>query len=202
MVQDQAVDVRSTALTRPCHLLNLPPELRLIIYEALFGFKRKRNIYWDDHDGSCFFNRRKARNKHYAALLGTCQKIRDEAQPVLNQSNVPWILDTWWYRRGGREPLKHEHILQADQLQFLRQVPKVMVDITLKLNEDEGWNLLNVILASIGHGQKMKSLVFIKDDACDYEVFEDGGRLTAVTAKLRCPSSAVTIQEHGEFVDL
>ncbi|KAK5729562.1 hypothetical protein LTR17_011865 [Elasticomyces elasticus] len=201
MVQDQAIDVRRTALTQPCHLLNLPPELRLIIYEALFGCKKVRKIYCE-RDGSCFFNQQKARNKHYAALLRSCQKTRDEAQPVLNQSNEPRILDTWWYTGGNEGSLKHEHFLRVDQLQFLRQVSEVIVDVTLRLDDDEGWNLLDVILASTGYGLNIMSLVFIKDDDCDHEVFEDGGRLTAVTAKLRCPSSAVKIQEHDEFVDL
>ncbi|KAK3623490.1 hypothetical protein LTR56_021580 [Elasticomyces elasticus] len=71
-----------------CHLLELPPELRLLIYEFVYAGDFRHEIVLDsimvvsvnlssDDVG---------RFAHFAALLRTCTLIRHEAEPVLYEA--------------------------------------------------------------------------------------------------------------------
>ncbi|KAK5711292.1 hypothetical protein LTR15_012582 [Elasticomyces elasticus] len=249
MVQDQGIDVRSTAaLTQPSpstsllssatrtaparsskarqkgkpnsislnrmkglsllsarsrqtfRLLDLPAELRLLIYEAYFGPKRERRIYWEEDDKPCFFHLRADRNRHSAALLRVCRQVRNEAQPVLHETNVPLLTDilVWCGRPYGGPG---EATVKMD-MQFLEQVPAVAIGVILRNSAvHDCWDLLNAMLAFTGYGKELKSLSFIFDSVCDEEVFAEDGELTEVIFELKCPSSAVTIHIHNPKIE-
>lgn len=67
-----------------CLLLHLPLELRLVIYEELFQGGRF-HLRQRGRTGAWFKDALKGHTKsdNYVALLATCQKIHEEAKPVL-----------------------------------------------------------------------------------------------------------------------
>ncbi|KAK4954523.1 hypothetical protein LTR10_007954 [Elasticomyces elasticus] len=82
--------VGNARASQRCHLLELPPELRLLIYEFLYASDYKHNIVVDGAlvvftlakpiFGRIF--------QHFAALLRTCTLIHNEAEPILYEATA------------------------------------------------------------------------------------------------------------------
>ncbi|KAK5719734.1 hypothetical protein LTR17_015185 [Elasticomyces elasticus] len=143
-----------------CHLLALPAELRLLIYEAHFGPPKKREFCWGW--SSCWFYRRLDDSEAYqaVALLQTCRQIVKEAQPVLDERNVPYLCD-----RLLKEPLDADdaesYTLSEERLSFLQRVPKIRIVISSRvhsLNVRDKKEVLLDIFEALGQGKNVKDL--------------------------------------------
>ncbi|KAK5729565.1 hypothetical protein LTR17_011868 [Elasticomyces elasticus] len=141
-----------------CHLLALPAELRLLIYEAHFGPQKEREFCWGW--SSCWFYRRLDDSVRYqdAALLQTCRQILKEAQPVLDERNIPCLYD-----RLLKEPVDGEaaesYALPEERLQFLQRVPKTRIVISSRvrsLNVRDKKEFLLDIFEALGQGKDVK----------------------------------------------
>ncbi|KAK4902555.1 hypothetical protein LTR27_000492 [Elasticomyces elasticus] len=202
MVQERVDDVDAEpASTQPCHLLALPTELRLLIYEACFGPTRCQLLYWEEDN--CWLRRRTTRSNgdtmlHSKALLLTCRQLTNEVQPMFNERNVPRLIDPWYLPNDG----EIRRTIYPDQLRFLQQVPAVIIDVTLWNNNSRDkspgnircWKTLRSILSAMDQGTNIKSLEFVLDPYCDPEIMSEGGKLTSAIEKLHCPKDAVKIE--------
>ncbi|KAK3629468.1 hypothetical protein LTR56_018007 [Elasticomyces elasticus] len=182
----------SSVSSGTCHLLALPPELRLLIYEAYFGERKVVEVYWDETKNDCWYHRVRGNNSlHHLALLQACQKMYHEAQPMLHERRVPLLKDPWFKRRHEFKEGKESHTLETNQLRFLKQVPAVIIDVMLM--ELEGWEVWPNILEAIDQGANVKSLTFVLLLYMNHGVFSEDGLLTKMISKLRCPSSVVIV---------
>ncbi len=89
-----------------CHLLRLPAELRVQIYESLFCHTRTCFIHFDDHRTHVHWH---ADSPVRAQILRTCRTIYREAQPTLLARAVIDIRCEWIKRSRleGLEAAKH-----------------------------------------------------------------------------------------------
>ncbi|KAK4896817.1 hypothetical protein LTR27_005414 [Elasticomyces elasticus] len=76
-------------IPQKCHLLELPPELRLLIYDFVYARDFKHVITIDSIMvvSVKLFSNDVGRFGHFAALLRTCTLIRHEAEPVLFEAS-------------------------------------------------------------------------------------------------------------------
>ena len=64
-----------------CHLLRIPPELRLSIYEYYFGKVKTCSMTWDT--AVCVQWRSNEANNNGSQILSLCKEVYNEACPVL-----------------------------------------------------------------------------------------------------------------------
>ncbi|KAK5711289.1 hypothetical protein LTR15_012579 [Elasticomyces elasticus] len=140
-----------------CHLLALPAELRLLIYEANFGPPKEREFCWGR--SSCWFYRRLDDSDTWyqaVALLQTSRQILNEAQPVLDERNIPCLCD-----RLLKEPIDGDaaesYTLPEGGLQFLQRVPKIRIVISSRVHSLNKEFLLDIFEA-LGQGKNVKNL--------------------------------------------
>ncbi|KAK3629470.1 hypothetical protein LTR56_018009 [Elasticomyces elasticus] len=170
-----------------CHLLGLPPELRLLIYEAYFGSTKMRKLYlrWGQKVELWYDQRTNGYNPDMAALLRTCKRIHDEALLVHDTSNVPLLVyGRWTFRDGGTSIM-----LDEDQLHFLKQVPTIKANF-LGFNPSSVVKSMQEVCELIGWGKDTRNIVFTTPYlTANLWTREENGQLARVVAKLQCPSS-------------
>ncbi|KAK3643178.1 hypothetical protein LTR56_010325 [Elasticomyces elasticus] len=143
-----------------CRLLALPTELRLLIYEACFGPPKERDFGWGWSD--CWFHHQLDSSKEYqdVALLQTCRQIWREAQPVLNERNVPCIRDKWLEKPKDGHDYESD-ILPEDRLEFLKRVPTIRIVISSPVNSITIRSKKEILLdmfEALGQGKNVKDL--------------------------------------------
>ncbi|KAK4902553.1 hypothetical protein LTR27_000490 [Elasticomyces elasticus] len=189
-----------------CHLLALPAELRLLIYEAHFGPPKEREFCWDW--SSCWFYRRLDDSEEYqaAALLQTCRQILKEAQPVLDERNVPCLRDR--LLEASQDEFAYKSCtLPEERLRFLQRVPRIRIVISSRvhsLNVRDKKEFLLDMFEALGQGKNVKDLSITigepfldcwwcrpeLDDFCFGDMFDN----------LQCPENAFVHcrHEHSE----
>lgn len=125
-----------------CHLLCLPPELRLCIYDHYFGSKKSCYVTWTnmvngisthwDND-----HKQPLRNTSGSVILRTCKAIHAEALPVMLASSSLHI-DTGYrtsnlFCRESCWTTARVHN-SDDDLSFLSNLPNVQLRLHL-----DGW---------------------------------------------------------------
>ncbi|KAK3643176.1 hypothetical protein LTR56_010323 [Elasticomyces elasticus] len=172
-----------------CHLLGLPPELRLLIYEAYFGSTKMRELYlgWGQKLDLSYKQRKPGHDQNVAALLRTCKRIHDEALPIHDTSNVPVLVHGRYLVRTNQP--RTTKWLDACQLHFLEQVPTVKVTFSCFIPRNIIWSMRD-LCELIGWGKDMKSLTFTAQrGGADLWTGEESEELARLIAKLHCPSN-------------
>ncbi|KAK5711291.1 hypothetical protein LTR15_012581 [Elasticomyces elasticus] len=175
-----------------CHLLDLPPELHLLIYEAYFGSTKMRELYlgWGQKLELLYNKCNHGYNPNIAALLRSCKRIHDEALPVHDANNVPLLVHCRWGFRS--HPNRTTKLLDQHQLHFLKQVSTVQATLwgSDPFYPSSVLRSMQEICESLGWGKDMKSITFTTERAAgDLWTSEENEELEMLVARLQCPSN-------------
>ena len=187
------------------HLLKLPSEIRLLIYEHIFpphkvDIHAPRADQWADH------NDRHARSADIA-ILTTCRTIYAEAAPVLYENTEFYIS----FACSGRDLISMKlgkHRIYARLLQDLQGRVRSLfsmarkVSLSIVFTDSSGWEeaertwfqQLTTELARLGDATKLKQLhvTFEADENSDpmlyvfHSVNKDFERVLAVLSDVEC----------------
>ncbi|KAK5738796.1 hypothetical protein LTR17_005731 [Elasticomyces elasticus] len=105
-----------------CHLLELPPELRLLIYAFVYEDGYEQSIVAGP---TLVLSTRPSRNdggrcKHFTALLRTCTLVRDEAEPVLYEATTFDV-----YIEGASYPYQKSWKGKLDTCPFIGHITNI-----------------------------------------------------------------------------
>ncbi|KAK4950345.1 hypothetical protein LTR10_011326 [Elasticomyces elasticus] len=121
-----------------CYLLEVPPELRLHIYEFLYADEYQVAIYvfpnseMQSQISKTSFRPNGPNAKHLTALLMSCKLVNKEATPILYQ-----ILHfSLCFRNGGRKASYRKGLGQLRQCQFAKRIEKMSILIRVDHEDD------------------------------------------------------------------
>jgi hypothetical protein len=116
-----------------CHLLELPPELRLHIYEAYFGETRSCYVdnSYDRTTGATEWETRwRIGGDTGSAMLRTCRKIHAEAYPILLERTKLYIGKVYDDDAGGYSSYTDSTPLPSlDSCSFISAIQDIHLDL-------------------------------------------------------------------------
>ncbi|KAK5729563.1 hypothetical protein LTR17_011866 [Elasticomyces elasticus] len=178
-----------------CDLLGLPPELRLLIYEAYFQSSKRCDLIWPDELRWTRQGLGNPEPSNGTALLFVSRQLYQEALLVMHQClelHITFGVACYQYRRrkAGRPAGS------AQAIRLLELAP--MVIVTLDIGPDDLVDCvtdLEVVFRAMDHGVMKKELIFtllsVTTQKTLEPVFPDHKEFQDAMATLKCSRSAL-----------
>lgn len=167
------METESTAEAAPemrCHLLRIPPELRLRIYDYYFGETKPCTVYaWPDVDIEWKHDSKDQADARGSQLLFTCKTISHEARPVLLASTE--LMLPSGFASGHPETIysvqrKLDREVQCD---FLADITKVTIHLLLEYDDCKEGGCFDTALKAVNYAKNVKDLTYKVAMGCEKE---------------------------------
>ncbi|KAK4540685.1 hypothetical protein LTR36_009016 [Oleoguttula mirabilis] len=185
--------VIEAAPDKDCHLLRMPPELRLRIYDFYFGEEKACIVVWDEDDVKVRWQRDQTStaNESGSGLLRTCKTVHVEALPVLHaQCNLSILCngDCHYYNHEKKNDTTFTAVRELDQHQqcgFLASIAKAEVWLCFECAyvRVEDMRTAPQLFTAMKHGQNTTQLTI---NMSVKHVEEQLAPITELLGRLRC----------------
>lgn len=161
---------------RRCDLLELPKELRLMIYELSLQSSKITIVSYDTPSLSGLSQEQIAKTRYFAQLpdescspqlLQVCRQLNEEAIPVLYTTSYLQFRPSYWHEKHEAED--NYRIVDVSRLRTAHPFDKLRVDLIVaeqSINEDISHS--KHLLASMKHAIFAKRVLFVIHDGLEY----------------------------------